>query len=254
LQAVAGKHPLRERPHAQLMLALYFTGRHAEALAVYRDFRRLLLDEVGLEPSVELRRLEEDILQQSVRPTHRLQPLPAVPSRAPGLDFTRDERMIGRSSDLAWLEVLFEHASAGEQPVVGVITGPSGIGKTNLVKAFGRRVQARGGTVVYARCDEVLGADGSLLEAFAWRSKATFQSSTHLDGASGLENALAAVGKGPLLVMLDDLDAVEEAWSLVTQLFPCARRHFAWLVRRVTSMWIRSIRAQFPFISASLTG
>jgi DNA-binding SARP family transcriptional activator/WD40 repeat protein len=219
LQAVAGKHPLRERPHAQLMLALYFTGRHAEALAVYRDFRRLLLDEVGLEPSVELRRLEEDILQQSVRPTHRLQPLPAVPSRAPGLDFTRDERMIGRSSDLAWLEVLFEHASAGEQPVVGVITGPSGIGKTNLVKAFGRRVQARGGTVVYARCDEVLGADGSLLEAFAWRSKATFQSSTHLDGASGLENALAAVGKGPLLVMLDDLDAVEEAWSLVTQLF-----------------------------------
>lgn len=219
LQAVVSKHPLRERPHAQLMLALYFTGRHAEALAVYRDFRRYLLDEVGLEPSADLRKVEEDILQQNVQLNRRLHPLPAVPSRTPGLDFNgRGERLIGRRGDLAWLEVLFEQASAGEQAVVGVITGPSGIGKTSLVKAFGRRLQSRGGTVVYARCDEVLGAGGSLIEAFGWRSKAASQSSTELNSASELENALAAVGNVPLLVVLDDLDAVDDAWSVIKQL------------------------------------
>ena len=126
--------------------------------------------------------------------------------------------MIGQRGDLAWLEVLFEQASAGEQAVVGVITGPSGIGKTSLVKAFGRRLQSRGGTVVYARCDEVLGAGGSLIEAFGWRSKAASQSSTELNSASELENALAAVGNVPLLVVLDDLDAVDDAWSVIKQL------------------------------------
>lgn len=54
--------PLRERPRRLLMLALYRSGRHAEALAAYRD-ARAALDEIGLQPSPELRRLEADILR-----------------------------------------------------------------------------------------------------------------------------------------------------------------------------------------------
>jgi DNA-binding SARP family transcriptional activator len=62
LQALVDEHPLRERLGAQLMLALYRSGRQADALASYRQARRALQDQVGLEPGPELRRLEQAIL------------------------------------------------------------------------------------------------------------------------------------------------------------------------------------------------
>jgi len=64
LEALVAKHPLRERLRGQLILALYRDGRQAEALAVYRETRRLLATELGLEPSPALRELERAILRQ----------------------------------------------------------------------------------------------------------------------------------------------------------------------------------------------
>jgi DNA-binding SARP family transcriptional activator len=64
LQALVGLHPLDERLRGQLMLALYRSGRQADALETYRIFRRVMSDELGLEPSAELRDLEQAILQQ----------------------------------------------------------------------------------------------------------------------------------------------------------------------------------------------
>ena len=58
------EHPLRERLRAQHMLALYRSGRQAEALESFRDARRSLVDELGLEPGRELRELEQAILAQ----------------------------------------------------------------------------------------------------------------------------------------------------------------------------------------------
>jgi len=63
LEALVREQPLRERPRAQLMLALYRSGRQAEALAAYQQARKLLADELGLEPSPTLRSLEQSILR-----------------------------------------------------------------------------------------------------------------------------------------------------------------------------------------------
>src|SRR5919198_31131 len=64
LEALVRSYPLREHLHGQLMLALYRSGRQADALAAYRAARKVLVDELGIEPSVGLQRLEQAILAQ----------------------------------------------------------------------------------------------------------------------------------------------------------------------------------------------
>ena len=77
LDALVADQPLRERLHAQRMLALYRSGRQSEALAAYRDARSHLVEEIGVEPGAELRRLHEAILAQD--PALDL-PAPAEPA------------------------------------------------------------------------------------------------------------------------------------------------------------------------------
>jgi DNA-binding SARP family transcriptional activator len=84
LEALVREHPLRARLRAQLMLALYRAGRQTDALDAYRDGRRRLAEELGLQPGPELRRLEQAILEQAPelepqqRPDASPNPLPPV--------------------------------------------------------------------------------------------------------------------------------------------------------------------------------
>jgi len=82
LEALSGAHPLRERVRGLLMLALYRSGRQAEALEVYADARRTLVDELGLEPSRELQRLQQEILAHDPSLDVAVRPSPAPPTIA----------------------------------------------------------------------------------------------------------------------------------------------------------------------------
>ena len=64
LEQLVAEHPVRERIRAQLMLALYRSGRQAEALRAYREARDALMDGFGIEPSRELRELQRNMLAQ----------------------------------------------------------------------------------------------------------------------------------------------------------------------------------------------
>jgi YVTN family beta-propeller protein len=78
LEALVAQHPFRERLRGQLMLALYRSGRQADALAAYRETRAAFAEELGIEPSAELRRLEQAVLRQE--PTLDA-PKPTTPGR-----------------------------------------------------------------------------------------------------------------------------------------------------------------------------
>jgi DNA-binding SARP family transcriptional activator/DNA-binding beta-propeller fold protein YncE len=91
LGALVTSHPLRERLRGQWMLALYRSGRQADALQAYRDGRRLLASELGLEPGPELQRLERSIL------AHEPELEPPAPSVAPPRADEREEQPPRRS-------------------------------------------------------------------------------------------------------------------------------------------------------------
>jgi len=77
LEALVAEHPLRERFREQLMLALYRSGRQAEALEVFQQARQVLVDELGIDPSPRLQQLQGAILRQELN----LQPARAAPAQ-----------------------------------------------------------------------------------------------------------------------------------------------------------------------------
>ncbi|WP_106615969.1 BTAD domain-containing putative transcriptional regulator [Saccharothrix carnea] len=129
-------HPGREHARAQLMLALYRTGRQADALAAYTEGRRVLADEYGVEPGAELRDLHRRILDHDV-------PAPAAPGHG----------LVGRPGELSELHDLLTTALRTGR--VAAIVGEAGIGKTSLARAVDGRATAAGVPVVWGRCPDL---------------------------------------------------------------------------------------------------
>ncbi|HWI33652.1 MAG TPA: BTAD domain-containing putative transcriptional regulator, partial [Lapillicoccus sp.] len=145
LESLIERHPLREGLWASLITALYRSGRQAEALAAYGRVRRLLVDELGIEPGTTLRSLERRVLQQSpdLRPTTAIRTV-AAPGNLP----PSPTAMVGRADNVAAVT-----AALDGQRLVTVV-GVAGVGKTRLALEVARRLPAPGG-VWLVRLDAV---------------------------------------------------------------------------------------------------
>jgi DNA-binding SARP family transcriptional activator/class 3 adenylate cyclase/tetratricopeptide (TPR) repeat protein len=157
LEALIAEHPHRERFRGQLMLALYRSGRQAEALEAYRD-ARAALDELGIEPNEGLRVLEKQILTQDatlVAPPPLLGDAIILPGP---LRVASAFPFVGRTRELTTLRSLLREAEDGHSGQVALLSGEAGGGKSRLVRELAHEAAERGTLVLYGSSDAVINA------------------------------------------------------------------------------------------------
>ncbi|WP_433604435.1 BTAD domain-containing putative transcriptional regulator [Dactylosporangium sp. CA-139114] len=188
------EHPLREEAVHVLATALYRAGRQAEALAVLRQARDRLADELGVDPGPALRALEADVLAHAEHLSADAPPPPSAPAADRRPDVTIDAERepsatrsdpggredavavhgqtpespqgteaVGRDAELAALGAAAEAVQRDGLRIVWV-GGEAGAGKSTLVRTFSATMAARGWQVAWGRCPEVDGAP----PAWAW--------------------------------------------------------------------------------------
>src|SRR6185503_21157611 len=130
LRAAVADNAFRERLWGQLMLALYRSGRQSDALDTFQEARRVLADELGLEPGPELRRLQEAILAHEPA----IAAVPVVRRRRGNLPAAATS-FVGREDELGQVAgVLREHRLV-------TLTGPPGVGKSRLAVETARSLE-----------------------------------------------------------------------------------------------------------------
>jgi WD40 repeat protein/DNA-binding SARP family transcriptional activator len=209
LEGMVREHPLRERLWAQLMLALYRAGRQADALLAYQRARSVLVEELGIDPGAELRRLHAAVLAQDPALDSPPTAEPGPARELPQALSVAGPAFVGRAAELAWVEAAWTRAAHGRGGVVFVAGGP-GMGKTRLAAELAREVHGQGGWVLYGRCTP---EPNDPLQPFA---QALTGWGSALGEVPGIERSPAAFGEGlagllagqpdpAVLLVLDDL-------------------------------------------------
>ncbi len=203
LRARCAEQPTRERPRAQLMLALYRAGRQEDALAVYRAASRALRDILGVEPGPGLRELERRILRHDPtlvaladsRPPRSNAPAPMHP-------------LIGRARELAEISSLLR----SEARLV-TLTGTGGVGKTRLAIALAAELACEFADGVVFVSLAAVRDPGSILSAIARACEVQDGGEEHPSEA--LRNRLR---QREVLLVLDNLEHLLDATPALSAL------------------------------------
>ncbi|MCU1359920.1 MAG: hypothetical protein JWN99_1209 [Ilumatobacteraceae bacterium] len=231
------QHPLRERLTSQLALALYRSGRQADALRAVDRTRRTLLDELGLDLSPDLARLESAILgheawlaSPAASPRAADRPVVVAPPSSGGstpgaspvalppvVERQAARPFVGRDDALMRLRKSFADALDGRRSVA-VIEGEAGVGKTRLAAQFAAEAHAAGAIVLWGRATaEAIVPYEALVEALrtVLRSVSGDARQRVLDGRKGLGMLVPFVvaGSGPATESDSDSDERHETSS-----------------------------------------
>ncbi len=143
LRQLVTEHPFRERLVAHSMRALYRSGQRADALEAYQRFHRRAVEELGIDPGPDLRRLQERVLRDDPvlsdpggadRRVVEPRPGVVVPQQLPAAA----GGFVGRAAELGWLDRLCEQRDLSAT-TIAVVDGAAGIGKTELAVTWGHR-------------------------------------------------------------------------------------------------------------------
>ncbi len=148
LESLIAGNPLREKLWEHLMIALYRSGRQAEALRAYQRYESTLA-EMGIIPGQALRDLEQSILEHDPSLTPEIVPSPSA-SLALG------QVLVGREAEMALFGRCLDEARAGRGSLI-LLEGQPGIGKTRLMEAFEEAARGFGARTAFARCVEIGG-------------------------------------------------------------------------------------------------
>ena len=162
LRRLAAEHPLREHVRVQLMLACYRCGHQAAALQVYRDARKALADELGVEPGRDLREMHQRILTADpdlmvAAPAVRYLTSRAAelkrPTELADMTPTAAELYVGRDAELSQVTRSAAEAAAGRTRIV-LVAGDAGAGKSALADRVSQQLADQGWMVAFGRCPE----------------------------------------------------------------------------------------------------
>ena len=194
LEAAVARHPTRERLQEHLLLALYRSGRQADALEAYARAREHLLEQLGVDPGEDLKRLHLAILNQDAAlaaPEPRapivLRPLPRPPTALVGRDLV--------VAELA--ELVREHR-------IVTLLGPGGVGKTRLAQAVAAE------------------AGAAFPDGVGWVALETLTDPREvvpeIAAAGALSDPIADLADRRVLLVLDNLEQVIESAAVLAQL------------------------------------